>query len=104
MTLNGRNGKRSSRIDVPRPSKFNGSHDSKAIENFLFQVEDYLDIQNVIIEDLRIKAATTLLDGDAIAWWRRKRSDMERGQCVIDTFDDFKIELCNYFMPKNAQR
>jgi hypothetical protein len=104
VTLNERNGERPSMIDVPRPAKFNGSLDSKAIENFLFQVEDYLDIQNVTLEDLRNKAAATLLDGDAITWWRRKRNDMERGQCMIDTFCDFKIELRNYFMLRNAQR
>ena len=104
MTLNVENGESPSRIDVPRPAKFNSSRDSKAIENFLFQVEDNLDIQNVIIEDLRIQATTSLLDEDAIAWWRQKRNDMERGQCVIDTFDNFKIELHNYFMLRNAQR
>ncbi|KAF3786022.1 hypothetical protein EJ110_NYTH26430 [Nymphaea thermarum] len=48
---------RTSRVDVQRPVKYSGSRDARAIDNFLFQVDYYLDLQNVVEEDLKIKTA-----------------------------------------------
>uniref|UniRef100_A0A5K0XIJ6 Retrotransposon gag domain-containing protein n=1 Tax=Nymphaea colorata TaxID=210225 RepID=A0A5K0XIJ6_9MAGN len=93
-----------SRIDVQRPVKYSGSRDARAIDNFLFQVDYYLDLQNVVEEDLKIKTATLLLKGDVVAWWRRKMLDIENGDCTIHTFDNFRKQLKGYFMPVNAER
>ncbi|KAF3778942.1 hypothetical protein EJ110_NYTH42526 [Nymphaea thermarum] len=95
---------RTSRVDVQRPAKYNGSRDARAIDNFLFQVDYYLDLQNVVEEDLKVKTAAMLLEGDAVAWWRRKIFDVENGHCTIQTFDDFRRELKGYFMPVDAER
>ncbi|KAF3794876.1 hypothetical protein EJ110_NYTH06453 [Nymphaea thermarum] len=95
---------RTSRVDVQRPAKYNGSRDARAIDNFLFQVDYYLDLQNVAEEDLKIKTAAMLLEGDVVAWWRRKIFDVENGHCTIQTFDDFRRELKGYFMPVDAER
>ncbi|KAF3779114.1 hypothetical protein EJ110_NYTH33679 [Nymphaea thermarum] len=56
------------------------------------------------VKELQIKIAAMLLEGDAVAWWRRKRLDIQKGICTIDTFDDFQRELRTYFMPPNAIR
>ncbi|KAF3771842.1 hypothetical protein EJ110_NYTH58893 [Nymphaea thermarum] len=93
-----------SRVDVQRPAKYDGSRDARAIDNFLFQVDYYLDLQNVVEEDLKIKTAVMLLEGDAVAWWRRKIFDLENGLCTIQTFNDFRKELKGYFMPVDAER
>ncbi|KAF3774244.1 hypothetical protein EJ110_NYTH53566 [Nymphaea thermarum] len=62
------------------------------------------DLQGIVGDDLQIKTAAMLLEGDAVAWWRRKRLDIQKGICTIDTFDDFQRELKTYFMPPNAMR
>ncbi|KAF3781662.1 hypothetical protein EJ110_NYTH35801 [Nymphaea thermarum] len=95
---------RTSRVDIQRPVKYSGSRDARAIDNFLFQVDYYLDLQNVVEEDLKIKTAAMLLEGDAVAWWRRKMLDIENGDCTIRTFDDFCKQLKGYFMPVDAER
>ncbi|KAF3785779.1 hypothetical protein EJ110_NYTH27078 [Nymphaea thermarum] len=95
---------RPTRVDVQRLAKYKGTGDSREIDNFLFQVEYYLDLQGIVGDDLQIKTAAMLLEGDAVAWWRRKRLDIQKGICTIDTFDDFQRELRTYFMPPNATR
>ncbi|KAF3781173.1 hypothetical protein EJ110_NYTH34457 [Nymphaea thermarum] len=95
---------RTSRVDVQRPAKYSGSRDARVIDNCLFQVDYYLDLQNVVEEDLRIKTTTMLLEGDVVAWWRRKMFDVENGDCMIATFDDFRKQLKGYFMPVDAER
>ncbi|KAF3780593.1 hypothetical protein EJ110_NYTH38817 [Nymphaea thermarum] len=95
---------RISRVDVQRPAKYDGSRDARALDNFLFQVDYYMDLQNVVDEDLKIKTAAMLLDGDAVAWWRRKIFDVENGLCTIQTFNDFRKELKGYFTPVDAER
>uniref|UniRef100_A0A5K1BG64 Retrotransposon gag domain-containing protein n=1 Tax=Nymphaea colorata TaxID=210225 RepID=A0A5K1BG64_9MAGN len=92
------------RVDVQRPAKYNGTLDSRLIDNFLFQVEYYLDLQGVMGDDLQVKTVVMLLEGDAVAWWKRKRLDIQKGICTIHTFDDFQRELRTYFMPPNATR
>ncbi|KAF3778629.1 hypothetical protein EJ110_NYTH43078 [Nymphaea thermarum] len=86
-------------------STFNvrGSQDARVIDNFLFQVDYYMDLQNVVEEDLKIKTAAMLLEGDAVAWWRRKMLDIENEDCTIQTFDDFGKQLKGYFMPVDAE-
>uniref|UniRef100_A0A5K1DQJ1 Ty3 transposon capsid-like protein domain-containing protein n=2 Tax=Nymphaea colorata TaxID=210225 RepID=A0A5K1DQJ1_9MAGN len=74
------------------------------IDNFLFQVDYYLDLQNIVEEDLKIKTVAMLLEGDVVAWWRWKMLDIENGHCTITTFDVFRKQLKGYFMPVNAER
>ncbi|KAF3785235.1 hypothetical protein EJ110_NYTH28425 [Nymphaea thermarum] len=95
---------RTNRVDVQHPVKYSGSWDAKAIDNFLFQVDYYLHLHNVVEEDLKIKTATMLLEGDVVAWWRRKMLDIENGDFTISTFDDFRKQLKGYFMPVDAER
>ncbi|KAF3791821.1 hypothetical protein EJ110_NYTH12711 [Nymphaea thermarum] len=92
------------RVDVQRPAKYKGTRDSREMDDFLFQVEYYIDLQGIVGDDLQIKTAAMLLEGDAVAWWRRKRLVIQKGICTIDTFDDFQRELKTYFMPPNAIR
>ncbi|KAF3777979.1 hypothetical protein EJ110_NYTH44642 [Nymphaea thermarum] len=80
-----------SRVDVQRPST-------------VVTVDHYLDLQNVVEEYLNIKTATMLLEGDVVAWWRRKMLDIENDDCTIRTFDDFRKQLKGYFMPVNTER
>ncbi|KAF3783000.1 hypothetical protein EJ110_NYTH18306 [Nymphaea thermarum] len=95
---------RTSRVDVQRPAKYSGSREERVIDNILFQVDYYLDLQNVVEEDLKIKTAVMLLEGDVVAWWRRKMFDVDNGDSTIATFDNFRKQLKGYFMPVDAER
>nr|GMC48986.1 hypothetical protein CK203_086379 [Ipomoea batatas] len=59
------------RIDVPRPAPFKGNRDAKEVDSFLWQVEQYLDHQNVRDEVTRIRTAALYLADNAGLWWRR---------------------------------
>ncbi|KAF3775347.1 hypothetical protein EJ110_NYTH50681 [Nymphaea thermarum] len=78
--------------------------ESVAMSRLLSDLVKTLQDENVVEEDLKIKTAAMLLEGDAVAWWRRKMLDIENGDCTIRTFDDFRKQLKGYFMPVDAER
>lgn len=41
-------------------------------------------------EEAKVNTATMYLDDDTLLWWRRQHSDIEKGLCMIDTWDGFK--------------
>ncbi|KAL9687725.1 hypothetical protein QQ045_032132 [Rhodiola kirilowii] len=36
-------------------------------------------------------------------WWRRRRGDIEKGTCTINTFADFTKDLKRQFYPEDAE-
>ncbi|XP_031106210.1 uncharacterized protein LOC116010851 [Ipomoea triloba] len=92
----------STRIEVPRPTCFKGVRDAKEVENFLWQMEQYFENLSLNEDAKRIKAAVPYLTDTAMLWWRRKHSDIERGTCRINTWEDFKKELKRHFYPENV--
>ncbi|XP_070050192.1 uncharacterized protein [Nicotiana tomentosiformis] len=42
------------------------------------------------------------LSETTILWWHRKKADMEKGTCSIDTWKQFKEELKRQFYPQNV--
>lgn len=50
---------------APKPASFKGNRDAKEVENFLRQVEQYLEHQNVQDENTRIRTATLYLADNA---------------------------------------
>jgi hypothetical protein len=81
------------RLRVPEPKKFTGAHDAKEVENFLWQMKEFLKKSFAKDEAVKVRATIMWLADDAIVWWRRRHNDMEKGLCAIDTYDDFKREL-----------
>nr|GLL49496.1 uncharacterized protein LOC105969880 [Ipomoea trifida] len=90
------------RIDVPKPAPFKGNRDAKEVDSFLWQVEQYLDHQNVRDENTRIRTAALYLADNAGLWWRRKAADLARGVITMDTWVDFVREFKKQFYPANA--
>lgn len=48
----------------------------------LWQVEQDFDAAKIEEEKVKIRTATIYLSDDAILWWRRRHSDVERGLCT----------------------
>ncbi|XP_075077859.1 uncharacterized protein LOC142164236 [Nicotiana tabacum] len=64
-------------------------------------MEDYYEHLNIVDELAKIRAATMYLTDTAMLWWRRKKSEMERGTCSINNWEQFKFELKRQFYPQN---
>ncbi|GKB81757.1 putative retrotransposon gag domain, aspartic peptidase domain protein [Tanacetum coccineum] len=59
-----------SKIDVPKPSPFVGKREARAVDNFLWEMELYLEGVNVVDDAPKIKMATRYLKDTASLWWR----------------------------------
>lgn len=91
------------RIKVPEPKPFCGARDAKALENFIFDVEQYYKATNTITEEAKVTLATMHLSEDAKLWWRSRYMDIQEGRCTIDTWDALKGELRSQFFPENVE-
>ncbi|KAA0035082.1 uncharacterized protein E5676_scaffold1369G00110 [Cucumis melo var. makuwa] len=78
---------------VPEPKPFCGVRDTKALENFIFDLEQYLKATNTVTEEAKVTLRTMYLCEDAKLWWRSRYMDIQEGCCTIDTWDVLKKEL-----------
>lgn len=76
---------RVNRIKRPEPKPFYGAHDAKTLENFIFDMEQYLRTMNMITEDSKITLVTIHLIEDAKLWCRFQFMDIQESQCTINT-------------------
>ncbi|GJR99093.1 hypothetical protein Tco_0315602 [Tanacetum coccineum] len=60
------------KIDVPKPSPFVGKREARAVDDFLWEMEQYLKGVNVVDDAFKIKMATRYLKDTAALWWRRR--------------------------------
>nr|GEV60448.1 inactive leucine-rich repeat receptor-like protein kinase CORYNE [Tanacetum cinerariifolium] len=67
------------KIDVPKPSKFMGKWEARTVDDFLWEMEQYLEGVNVMDDASKIKMTTRYLKDTAALWWRRQYGDIERG-------------------------
>ncbi|GKB19495.1 putative retrotransposon gag domain, aspartic peptidase domain protein, partial [Tanacetum coccineum] len=65
-------------IDVPKPSPFVGKRETRAVDDFLWEMEQYLEGVNVY-------------------------GDIERGTATIDTWAEFVADFKKQFYPENAK-
>lgn len=89
-------------MKVPEPRNFKGKRDSKELENFLFDMEQYFRAIQLESEDKKVSTAAIYLTGDAKIWWRTRYDDVQAGRMKIDTWDDLKRELKAQFIPENV--
>ncbi|KAA0025392.1 uncharacterized protein E6C27_scaffold1220G00220 [Cucumis melo var. makuwa] len=92
-----------SRVKIPEPKPFCGARDAKALENYIFDLEQYFKATNTITEETKVTLATMHLSEDAKLWWRSRYVDIQEGRCTIDTWDTLKRELCSQFFPENVE-
>ncbi|TYK02127.1 uncharacterized protein E5676_scaffold388G00020 [Cucumis melo var. makuwa] len=91
------------KVKVPEPKPFCGVRDAKALENFIFDLEQYFKTTNTVTEEAKLTLATIYLCEDAKLWWRSRYLDIQEGRCIIDTWDVLKKELCSQFFPENVE-
>uniref|UniRef100_A0A3Q7EUM4 Reverse transcriptase domain-containing protein n=1 Tax=Solanum lycopersicum TaxID=4081 RepID=A0A3Q7EUM4_SOLLC len=60
---------------------------------------EHVDVHN---EAANIRTTPMYLTDTAMLWWRRKKADMQRGVCCIDSLEHFKVELKRQFYPQNV--
>ncbi|KAA0040334.1 uncharacterized protein E5676_scaffold142G004340 [Cucumis melo var. makuwa] len=89
--------------DIPEPKPFCGARDAKALENYIFDLEQYFRATNTVTEEAKVTLATMHMSEDAKLWWRSRFVDMQEGRCTIDTWDALKRELCSQFFPENVE-
>lgn len=91
-----------SNVKASKPKTYNGSR-SMDPEVWLFQFNQYADINQVAIDD-RAKLAATYLEGNAATWWRNLV--MQSGDRTGDgiTWIDFQQGLISMFKPVNAKK
>ncbi|KAA0063458.1 uncharacterized protein E5676_scaffold110G00320 [Cucumis melo var. makuwa] len=68
-----------SRVKIPKPKPFCGARDAKALENYIFDLEQYFRATNTVTEEAKVTLATMHLSEDAKLWWRSRFVDMQKG-------------------------
>ncbi|KAA0037093.1 senescence-specific cysteine protease sag39 [Cucumis melo var. makuwa] len=74
-----------SRVKIPEPKPFCAARDAKALENYIFDLEQYFKATNTITEEAKVTLATMHLSEDAKLWWRSRYVDIQAGRCTVDT-------------------
>ncbi|KAA0060490.1 uncharacterized protein E6C27_scaffold22G003260 [Cucumis melo var. makuwa] len=92
-----------SKVKVPEPKPFCGVRDAKALENYIFDPEQYFKATNTVTEEAKVTLATMHLSEDAKLWWRSRYIDIQEGRCTVDTWDALKGELRSQFFPENVE-
>ncbi|KAA0064190.1 uncharacterized protein E6C27_scaffold548G001290 [Cucumis melo var. makuwa] len=92
-----------SKVKVPEPKPFCGVRDAKALENYIFDLEQYFKATNTVTEEAKVTLATMHLFEDAKLWWRSRYVDIQEGRCIVDTWDALKRELRSQFFPENVK-
>ncbi|TYK15436.1 uncharacterized protein E5676_scaffold571G00880 [Cucumis melo var. makuwa] len=59
-----------SRVKILKPKPFCGARDAKALENYIFYLEQYFKATNTVTEEAKVTLATMHLSEDAKLWWR----------------------------------
>ena len=91
------------KIKISEPKPFCGARDAKALENFIFDFEQYFKATNIVAEEAKVMLATMHLSEDAKLSWRSRYVDIQEGRCVIDTWDNLKSELHSQFFFENVE-
>ncbi|KAA0046982.1 uncharacterized protein E6C27_scaffold230G001680 [Cucumis melo var. makuwa] len=92
-----------SRVKIPEPKPFCGARDAKALENYIFDLEQYFRATNTVTEEAKVTLATMHLSEDAKLWWRSRYVDIQERRCTVDTWDALKRELRSQFFPENVE-
>lgn len=83
---------------------YDGDRDDKALDNFLWDVDEYLSEVTNLTDAMQVKKVTSCLTGSAKLWWRTHLADERAGKNVkvIKTWADLKGALRDQFRPGNS--
>lgn len=87
-------------VKASKPKTYNGLRGSDP-EVWLFQFNQYADI-NQVLEQNKAKLAATYLEGNAATWWRNlvMQTGDRTGSTI--TWQEFQLQLISMFKPVNS--
>ncbi|KAL2248382.1 UNVERIFIED_CONTAM: hypothetical protein Sindi_2690500 [Sesamum indicum] len=96
---------RSARLRILEPKAYSGVHDTKEVENFLFDMEKYFLAVDVQDETKKLSTATMYLTGDAKLWWRTKYTEIQAHQAGIAKAGAYRFRagICESFLSADAE-
>ncbi|TYK22237.1 uncharacterized protein E5676_scaffold333G001330 [Cucumis melo var. makuwa] len=68
------------KVKVPEPKPLCGLRDAKALENFIFDLEQYFKATDTITEEAKVTLATMHLCEDTKLWWRSRYMDIQEAR------------------------
>ncbi|TYK11931.1 senescence-specific cysteine protease sag39 [Cucumis melo var. makuwa] len=68
------------KVKVPEPKPLCGVRDAKALENFIFDLEQYFKTTNTVTDEAKVTLAMMHLCEDAKLWWRSRYMDIQEGR------------------------
>ena len=81
-------------VQVKEPESYDGTRNEKALGNFLWDMEQYLEGLNLSDCETQVKMAAQFLTKDAKMWWRRRVDQIVNGSADdITSWDDMKKAL-----------
>ena len=68
---------------MPRPCSYGGARESKELENFLFDMEQYFHVVRLESKEVKVTTTTMYLISDAKLWWQMKYEDIIASRCAM---------------------
>ncbi|XP_076893884.1 uncharacterized protein LOC143546013 [Bidens hawaiensis] len=91
------------KVDVLKPSPFMGKREAKAVDSFLWEMEQYFKGIGIVDDQGKINTALVYLKDTAGLWWRCNTKEIERGTCLMNTWADCVREIKKQFYLENAE-
>ncbi|GJR30116.1 putative retrotransposon gag domain, aspartic peptidase domain protein [Tanacetum coccineum] len=66
------------KVEIPKPSPFMGRREARVVDDFLWEMEQYMEGVNIVDDASKIKTATRYLKDTMTLWWRRRYEDIKR--------------------------
>ncbi|XP_059064775.1 uncharacterized protein LOC131856852 [Cryptomeria japonica] len=84
-----------------RVGTYDGERDDKALDNFFWDVEEYLSCVPKTSDEAQVKDIATYVTGSAKLWWWMHQADERAGKTVksIKSWADLKAALHDQFRP-----
>ncbi|XP_021987301.1 uncharacterized protein LOC110883944 [Helianthus annuus] len=91
------------KVKVPQPTPFTGKREARAVDDFIWEIQQYFEGIDITDDAKKIKTAQLYLKDTAALWWRRKQKEIEQGTRFITTWADFTKEIKRQFYLENAE-
>ncbi|XP_070046667.1 uncharacterized protein [Nicotiana tomentosiformis] len=91
------------KLKIYEPKSYKGARNAKKVENFIFDIEQYIDDMGELKEAKTVAIAAMYLQGDAKLWWRVKYEAIMAGEDTIETWEKLKEAICLQFFRKNVE-
>ena len=92
----------SPKVRVHEPKSFSGNHNAKELENFLWDMDQFLKVARVP-EVEKVSITSMYLIGDAKLWWRTQvGEDSGIGRLEVAEWGTLKKELKDHFLLTNV--